>query len=62
MTLIEIINRRQNRFRKERCSEWWEGYKSGWYWAYEDLKEILEQNGFDMDIVVIKERVGIDDK
>lgn len=29
--------------------------KKGWYWAYQDIKEILEQNGFDMDVVVIKE-------
>lgn len=53
LTLKEIIELRQNRYKKEPCSEYWEGYKSGWYWAYEDLKEILEQNDFDMDIVVI---------
>lgn len=49
MTLKEIIDLRQNRYAPIGSQE----YKSGWYWAYQDLKEILEQNGFDMNVVVI---------
>lgn len=54
MTLLEIIELRQKKFKREPCSEWYEGYKTGWYWAYEDLKDILEQNNFDMNVAVIK--------
>ena len=49
MTLKEIIELRQDRYVPV-CSQ---EFKSGWHWAYQDLKEILEQNDFDMNVVVI---------
>jgi hypothetical protein len=52
MTLLEIIELRQNKYKTCYCSEFQEGYETGWFWAYQDLKEILEQNGFDMNVVV----------
>ena len=55
MTLLEIINSRGNKYTPCSCSEFQKGYETGWHWAYQDLKEILEQNGFDMNVVVIKE-------
>ena len=54
MTLSEIIELRQNKYKPCSCSEFQKGYETGWYWAYQDLKEILEQNGFDMNVTVIK--------
>lgn len=56
MTLEEIIELRQNKHTKAPCSEFWEGYREGWYLAYDDLKEILRQNEFDMNVVVIKDK------
>lgn len=47
MTLKELIELRQVR------------YSPVLSWAYQDLKEILEQNGFDMNVVV-KNEVGAD--
>lgn len=57
MTLRDIIRLRQEKAEKlnQGVSElWWDGYHAGWVWAYRDLQEILEQNGFDLDVVVIK--------
>jgi hypothetical protein len=55
MTLKEIIFSRGNKYMPCTCSEFQKGYETGWKWAYQDLYEILKQNGFDMDIEVIKE-------
>lgn len=56
-TLNEIITLRQNKFNEDikntSLTEFWRGYAQGWCFAYRDLKEILEQNGFDMNVVVI---------
>ena len=55
-TLGEIISLRQNKYneRKNRTfSDFFQGYFEGWYSAYRDLKEILEQNGFNLDVPVI---------
>lgn len=56
-TLNEIITLRQNKYNEDRqnpsFTEFWQGYHEGWYHAYKDLKEILEQNGFDLNVVVI---------
>lgn len=56
MTLKELIKVRKNKFDEQKqaaCADSWKGYMSGWYWAYQDLEEIFEQNGFDTSIVVI---------
>ena len=53
MTLLEIMELRQNKYKPCSCSDFQKGYETGWYWAYQDLKEILEQNGFDLNVVVI---------
>ena len=56
-TLGEIISLRQNKYNEERknpsISEFYQGRFDGWYSAYRDLKEILEQNGFNLDVPVI---------
>lgn len=57
MTLRDIIETRGHKFDKEirdrvSVSDHWDGYRTGWYWAYRDLKEILEHHGFDLDILV----------
>ena len=58
-TLNEIINLRQHKHDEDRKNDsfmmFYQGYMEGWYSAYRDLKEILEQNGFDMNVTVIKE-------
>ena len=57
MTLKEIIKQRQHKFDEEYpyChSETYKRYMTGWYWAYQDLLEILEQHGFDMEQIVVK--------
>lgn len=54
MTLKEIIEVRKNKYTSCFCSDFQKGYETGWKWAYEDLQEILEQNGFDMNIEVHK--------
>lgn len=55
-TLRQIIDIRQNKFEEDKRGtkvKFWLGYYEGWFWAYKDLLEILEQNGFDLDVVVI---------
>ena len=57
MTLREIILLRQNKFdegMRKVGSEYWQGYQAGWFNAYRDLTEILKQNGFDLDTIVIR--------
>ena len=57
MKLAQLINIRGNKFAEDvkySCTDFHKGYMEGWRWAYKDLKEILEQNGFDMNVVVIK--------
>ena len=57
-TLRELIEQRGHKFDKEEncsCSEWWDGYRSGWFRAYQDIREILEYNGFNMDMIAIPE-------
>lgn len=56
-TLNEIITLRQHKYDEDRentsFTEFWQGYMEGWYWAYKDLLEILEYNGFNLNAVVI---------
>ena len=56
-TLNEIINLRQHKYDNDRKNDsftmFYRGYMEGWYYAYQDLKEILEQNGFNLDIFVM---------
>ena len=59
MTLKEIIESRQKKHTITNGTDFYSGYKKGWYWAYQDIKEIFEQNGFDMNVVVIK-KAGAD--
>ena len=59
MTLKDIIDLRKAKY-KERShwintsTDFWKGYATGWEAAYQDLEEILKQNGFDMDVAVLK--------
>lgn len=56
MNLQEVIENRQHRYDESirwQQTDWWKGYMTGWYWAYKDLAEILEQNGFDTTQLVI---------
>lgn len=56
MRLIEIITIRKNKFNEHRknpsFTDFWKVYHEGWYNAYKDLEEILEQKGFDAVPVV----------
>ena len=56
-TLNEIINLRQHKYDEDRKNDsftnFYRGYMEGWYNAYGDLKEILEQNGFNLNVVII---------
>lgn len=65
MTLGEIIEKRGRKYDEQiqfnTSSDYWKGYMSGWKWAYQDLKEILEQNGFSMDIQVIEPKLYMND-
>ncbi len=57
-TLGDIISLRQNKYNedlKRPFSQFWNGYHNGWFHAYQDLKEILEQHGFNSEIPVIKD-------
>lgn len=62
MTLGEIIEKRGGKYDEElgrvSASDYYVGYMSGWKWAYQDIKEILEHNGFNMDIEVIPPRTN----
>ena len=56
LTLKEVIEKRQHKYDKDlkcSCNEWYKGHMCGWYSAYQDLSEILEQNGFDVNQIVI---------
>ena len=57
MTLKELVTLRQNKFNEDikntTLTEFWRGYAQGWVWAYRDLKEILEYNGFDLNSIII---------
>ena len=60
MTLKEIIDSRGSRFDRDiqeriPMAEYWQGYQMGWKCAYQDLREILDQYGFDKNVVVIKD-------
>ena len=35
------------------CTDEYRGYMKGWYCAYQDIKEILEQSGFDTSQLLI---------
>lgn len=55
MTLKELIESRGHKFDKEigvSCSDSWNGYKTGWFWAYKDILAILEHHGFDLNQIV----------
>lgn len=60
MTLGELIEKRGHKYDEQigrtSVADWYAGYMLGWRWAYQDLKEILEQNGFDMNCIVIPVR------
>lgn len=56
LTLKYVIEERQHKYDEDSkcaCSEWYKGYMCGWYWAYQDLLDILKQNGFDVKQIVI---------
>lgn len=57
MTLRDVIETRGHKYDEQlqlkvSGSEFWTGYHTGWYWAYRDLKEILEHYGFNLDISI----------
>ena len=56
MTLKKIIDLRRNKYTTCACSDFQKGWEAGWKCAYQDLKEILEQNNFDINVEVIKEK------
>ncbi len=62
LTLAELIELRGNRdgdfFRNgwHTANDLGQGHYYGWKRAYQDLKEILEQNDFDMSVIVIGEK------
>lgn len=59
MTLKELIECRGHKFDKEigcPCSDHWNGYKTGWYWAYRDILELLEYYRFDTNQVVFESK------
>lgn len=66
MTLAELIEKRGHRYDdkigKMSASDYYTGYMSGWKWAYQDLQEILEHNGFDMSQIVIPGRSNMEEK
>lgn len=55
MTLAELISLRKFKYPKSQQAVFWQGYRLGWEAAYQDLEEILEQNGFDTSVLVMKE-------
>ena len=56
-TLKDIIALRSSKYvddaKNSSYTEFWKGYFEGWADAYQDLKEILEQNKFNLDALVI---------
>ena len=56
-TLKDIIALRSSKYvddaKNSSYTEFWQGYFEGWADAYQDLKEILEQNKFNLDALVI---------
>ena len=61
MTLKDVIDSRGSKYDDDilnqvSMSEFWSGYQVGWKMAYQDLREILDQHGFDKNVTVIKER------
>lgn len=61
MTLKDVIDSRGSKFDRDiqervPMAEFWRGYQLGWKMAYQDLREILDQYGFDKNVIVIKER------
>ena len=56
-TLKELIQLRQSKYdgetQNKTYSEFWQGYMDGWCQAYKDLLEILNQNDFDTNVIVI---------
>lgn len=64
MTLKEIIDRRGHKYDDDiihqvSMSDYWKGYEMGWKCAYQDLREILDQYGFNKNIVVIKDGINV---
>ena len=61
-TLNEVINLRQHKYDEDRknpsFTDFFKGYHSGWFDAYRDFSQILEQNGFNMDVVIIDNDKG----
>ncbi len=56
MTLKELIDIRKKKDSCMAMDKFWKGYSKGWEDAYRDIEEILEQNGFDLNIVATKEK------
>lgn len=57
MTLNDLINIRGRKYDDQlnvSKTEFQKGYEQGWRWAYRDIKEIFQQNGFDLEQLVIK--------
>jgi hypothetical protein len=57
MTLKDVIDKRGSKYDEEirnqtPMSEYWVGYRMGWHWAYQDLKEILDQWGVDAESII----------
>lgn len=57
MTLKELIELRGHKYDEHLkymtdSKGFYSGYMSGWTEAYQDLREILERNGFDLDVKV----------
>ena len=60
MTLKDIIDSRGSRFDRDiqeriPMAEYWQGYQMGWKCAYQDIRDILDQYGFDKNVIVIKD-------
>lgn len=57
MTLEEMMKQRQSKFDTWNTPvDFWKGYYSGWYNAYKDMMEILDQCGFDISVIVMEEK------
>ena len=59
MTLAELIVARAVKFESQDCitqDAFNRSWCLGWRAAYEDLRDILEQNGFDLDQVVVEDK------